>query len=402
MKIILLISILMLLNLSAKNLSQILNKLESSAKAKAIIERSRSDIAENENSFSYEAPILGASLSHADSTESYGEDGTEYGINFSQNLNYPFSSVQKNTSVSEYSKAINQELKHELHLLNLDTVSLYHEACISKEIHNKSALLYQDQTQRFEQIQTAYKLGEISRKDLLFNKLDLVKLQQNVSAYKREYLFDLATLQTNIDNVKINTIDCTDMLKPSQNIILNNIEEHGELQAINYKKNSAKASYNIHDSILSSLSYELAYEKELDMQKYTVGVSIPLDDLSTQKEKSKAQQFALSSAYEHEHTAVRLKVQNYSKSALIKLKVLYSEYILLKEEVLPVNTELVTLSKLALLEGESDVMEYIDATRSYSLNLLEMLEIKKRYYRELFELYKIADLEFGEKNENIN
>jgi len=57
---------------------------------------------------------------------------------------------------------------------------------------------------------------------------------------------------------------------------------------------------------------------------------------------------------------------------------------------------LLELSASALREGEGSAMEYLDASRSYSEKVLEVLEIKKNYYNELFELYKVADLESGE------
>jgi len=47
-------------------------------------------------------------------------------------------------------------------------------------------------------------------------------------------------------------------------------------------------------------------------------------------------------------------------------------------------------------------MESIDAARSYKENLLDMLEVKKSYYYEFFELHKIADLELGKNNEKNN
>jgi len=62
------------------------------------------------------------------------------------------------------------------------------------------------------------------------------------------------------------------------------------------------------------------------------------------------------------------------------------------------SLELKGLSKSALAEGEGTIMEYLDATRSYSENLLEMLQIKKDYYYELFELYKKADLDLGKES----
>jgi outer membrane protein TolC len=50
------------------------------------------------------------------------------------------------------------------------------------------------------------------------------------------------------------------------------------------------------------------------------------------------------------------------------------------------------LAKESLREGHSSVLEYLDATRSYSKTLLELQEINKNYYNELIELYKRADM----------
>ncbi len=397
MKKLLFLSMFLVLHLYAENLTQILNAIQSSKKTKAILEKSKSDILQNEQFSKDKAPLLSASLAHADALASDAQDGLEYGISFSQELSHPFSSSQKDTVVGEYTKAIQQETRHELHILTLNVASAYHTACVSLQMQEKSSFLYTEQQKRFEQIQSAYVLGEISKKDLLFNKLDLRKLRQNVSAYKRMYIKDMALVQSYVDNINIRTLSCEDIVEPKREIKLNPIEEHGELKVLEYKKNSSKALYDVYESSLSSLSYEIAFEEELDTRRYTVGLSIPLDSMSSLKEKEKAQHLALSTSYIHEKDSLRLEIEHYSSSAIAKLEVLYDEYILIKDEVLPLNKELVSLSKTALLEGEGDMMEYLDSTRSYSLNLLEMLEIKKFYYTELFDLYKIADLEFGEK-----
>ena len=258
-------------------------------------------------------------------------------------------------------------------------------------------LFRSEQSQRYTQFKKAYELGEISRKDLLFNKLDLVKLQQNIALYEREYLADLTSLQVLVDSIDIDTIECNDLVQPSKEIILKPIEEHGELKVMEYKKNAAHALYKLHDSTISSIGYEFLYEKELDTKRYTFGISIPLDSLGAQKEKLKAEQFALSAAYTHKKDYMKSEIEHYSKLSILKLGVLHDEFKLLENEILPLNQELISLSKSALLEGEGDIMEYLDSTRSYALNIIEMLEVKKLYYNELFELYKIADIEYGEK-----
>ena len=397
MKILLILSIFITLNVNATNLSQILNSLDSSKKSKSIVEKSKSDIAQNELSGAYAPPSFEASLSHADAMPTGEKDGLEYALGISQEISNPFDRDTKNLSIQEYNKAIKQETKHELHILELNIISGYYNTCISKEMQEKSALLFKEQSDRFSQIQRAYELGEISRKDLLFNKLDLRKLQQNVSQYKRVYVSELSQLQGLSDSLVITEIDCNDLVKPKREVQIRAIEEHGELKVIEYKKNASKALYNLHSSAISSLEYGLGYEKELDMRRYTVGISIPLGDLSSQKEMLKAEQYSLSSSYSFEKDAMQSEIQSYSKTAQSKLATLYDEFTLLENEILPLNEDLVRLSKSALLEGEGDIMEYLDASRSYSLNVIEMLEIKKTYYQELFELYKKADMEYGEE-----
>ena len=56
------------------------------------------------------------------------------------------------------------------------------------------------------------------------------------------------------------------------------------------------------------------------------------------------------------------------------------------------SLELKDLAKKSLHEGHSSVLEFLDATRSYSNTTIELQEIKKDYYNELFELYKKADM----------
>ncbi|MCX6075578.1 MAG: TolC family protein [Campylobacterales bacterium] len=395
MRYILFFILIMSINLNAQNLAQILEALKVSNKAKAILEKTKSKITQNELYATNEAPTLGATLSHAKESV---EKGSEYSLGFSQKLSHPFAASQKERGVAQFSKAIEQETKHELHLLTLDVASKYHNSCVSKEIRDKAILLFGEQSKRVAQIQKAYELGEISKKDLLFNKLDLAKLHQNVNNYKRTYLSALAGLQERVDTLVINDIECSDLFTPIRHVELKPLSQHDELKSIEYKMHASKAFYEVQDSSFSSLGYEFLYEKELNTQRYTAGLSIPLDTLSSQKEKLRAQQLFMSSSYAFEKASLESEIQNSSNAFVSKLEALYDELILLKDEIVPLNEELANLSKKAFDEGEGNIMEYLDATRSYSLNLLGMLEVKKTYYNELFELYKKADLDFGENN----
>ncbi len=381
------------LNLNAQNMAEILGSLKESNKTKSMLKTSESQIVKNEFFTTQEAPNLGVTFANA---KENANNGAEYSVGISQNLSHPFTIASKERGVNEFSKAIKQETIHELHLLKLDVVSKYHNSCVSKEMRDKATFLLDEQSKRFSQIQKAYEVGEISKKELLFNKLDLAKLRQNVNNYKRNYLSELASLQVLVDNLTLTEIDCNDVIAPTRHVELKPLSEHDELKTIEYKNSASKAFYQVHDSLISSLGYELLYANELNTKKYTVGLSVPLGGLSSQKEKLKAEQLLLSSAYTFEKASMEVQIQNVSKASLSKIEAIYDEFTLLKEEILPLSQELANLSKSAFDEGEGNIMEYLDATRSYSLNLLGMLEVKKTYYYELFELYKKADLDFGE------
>ncbi len=399
MKLTALFALLMALNLNAQNLAEILDALKTSKKVQVILEKTKADKAQNELMSLNEAPELGLGISHAkDSAES----GLEYAVGFSQTLWHPFSASSRDSGVNSLAKAIEQSSKYQLHILELEVVSRYHQTCVSKEMRNKSKLLFTEQSRRFEQLKKAYELGEISRKNLLFNKLDLVKLKQRLSSNKKRYFVEFSNLQESIDSMLIDEVSCDDMIPLTRNVELRDISEHGELKEIEYKQNSSKAFYNMYDSFFDSLGYELMYEQELDTKRYSVGINIPLGSLSSQKEKQKAHYLHMNSAYTAEKDSKQEHINNVSSLLQLKLKVLYSDYLLLKLNILPLNLELVKLSKSAYAEGEGTIMEYLDATRSYSENLLEMLEIKKNYYKELFELYKKADLKLGEIYEKTN
>jgi len=377
----------------AQDLSEILDSLTQSKKVKALQSKAFSDIAQNELELSYNTPEFSVNIAHAkDSTD----DGMEYGISFSQNISHPFADKTKERARDSISASIKQELKHEIHLLTLNTSSLYHNACISKEVKQKASELFIEQSKRFSQLQNAYDLGEISRNNLLFNKLDLVKLKQNISAYERGYLVELSKLQESIDNLVIQNLSCSDLVEIKRDIKLSSIEKHNKMKNITHIKDSSQAFYNLYDSIFQSIGYELSYDKELDTDIFSFGVSIPLDSFGSQKEKQKAKYLHKSNFLESQKEVLKKEINNKSKSLQLKIETLYDEYVLLTDEILPLSKELLELSASALREGEGSAMEYLDASRSYSEKVLEVLEIKKNYYNELFELYKVADLELGE------
>lgn len=389
MKIKLFLLIFVSINLFAQNLSEITQAFNMSKRVTSMKEQTKADIAQVEYLGSYNAPYLGLNISNADESSN---NGLEYSVGISQDIAHPFASSSKTMAIEAKTKAIEQGASYALDILTLDIAKKYHQACISKEISQSLQRLYDEQNESFFKLQKAYELGEISKKELLFNKLDLVKTKQSVSAYKREYISALSNLQEAVESLDIEDLECNDLATITKEIEIKGVDEHTLIKEISYEQRSAKSFYNVYNSIFSTIGYELLYEKELDKTRYTFGINIPLDKLSSKAEIQRAEYLHKDASLIAKRDALTLEIQNTLKASTLKLKTLYEEFVLLEEEVLPMSMELKDLAKKSLTEGHSSVLEYLDATRSYSKISLEFQEIKKDYYNELFEFYKKADI----------
>jgi hypothetical protein len=384
--------------LYAQNLSEILEAFRHSERARSINETLLGEKARNSVTSAYSAPMIGAGLSHA---RSDSQEGTEHSFSLSQNILYPFSDASKARAQKDLDAAAQSEAAYTLSSLELDIGAQYHLACTAFEINEKAQMLYDEQAKRYDKLNQAYEVGEISKKELLMHKLDMVKFRQKTGLYKTKYLEELSFLQES-SGVPITALSCDDLVMPAAFVGLKPLEEHTAIKALEYKKNSANALYTLEDSLFTSLNYELSYEKEIDLSRYKFAISLPLGFLTSQKESLKAEQLHRYSAYDAHKEYLQQNLKNSSASASLKIKTLYEQLELMQDEILPLNEELFELSKLSMDEGEGDVMEYLDAVRSYRLSLIDLSEIKQAYYRELFTLYKNNDMKFGDYYEKID
>lgn len=387
MKIKLFLLIFVSISLYAQNLSEIIQAVQQSKRVTSIQEQTKSDIAQAKFLDTYDAPYLGLSISHADADNDKGE---EYAVGISQNISHPF--ANKKTAVDAKVNAIELGSSYALNILTLDIAKMYHQACIKKEMSLSLQNIYDEQNDGYLRLQRAYELGEISKKELLFNKLDLAKTKRSVTTSKRAYIGELSSLAQAVDNLEIDNLECSDLVDITKEVELKEVSEHSLIKELSYEQNSAKSFYNVYNSTFSALGYELLYEKELDTTRYTFGVSLPLDFLSSKAQMQRAEYLHRDASLIAKRDSLTKELENYFVASKAKLKTLYEEFIVLKDEILPMSLELKDLAKKSLKEGHSSVLEYLDATRSYSSTTIELQKIKEEYYNELFELYKRADM----------
>lgn len=389
MKIKIFLLIFVSINLYAQNLLEITEAFKKSKRVTSMKEQTKSDIAQAELLNTYDAPYLGLNISHADES---GDKGGEYALGVSQEISHPFASGSKSAAIEAKSRAIEQGSSYAFDILTLEIAKIYHQACVSKEMSQSLQRVYDEQNESFFKLQKAYEFGEISKKELLFNKLDLAKTKQSVTTYKREYMSELSNLQEAAQAQKIEDLECNDLAKITKKIELKRVDEHSLIKEASYEQKEAKSFYDMYNSTLSAIGYELLYEKELGASRYTFGISIPLDFLSSKNQMQRAEYLHKNASLVAKGDALYIEIQNSIEASVTKLKTLHVEFVLLEEEVLPLSLELKDLAKKSLHEGHSSVLEFLDATRSYSKATIELQEIKKDYYNELFELYKKADM----------
>jgi outer membrane protein, heavy metal efflux system len=381
-------------HLLAQSLWEILQSTEQNNKAKALEYRKDAQIAQKQAELSYAAPSI--SLDVGSAKDIMGEEGVEYSLSFSQELQTPFASKEKNSAQRAMERSLELSRDYEYNNYLLDLAHSYHLACVDKEGATLLDTLVEEQKKVFERLRIAYELGEISRKDLLFYHVQYLKLQEQSREYHRIYERSLFALQRDAKAKEITSLACTDSIKPTKQTPKMQSQKHAKLQSLEYERDAALSYYKLAESSFQSLSYALSYDKEIDKKRYGVLVSIPLASLTSKQEKSQVQYLQTQNALDEELQLLNYELEQSIKSLESTLGSSYESYKAYEEQIVPFAKELQELSFVALIEGEGSMIESLDATRSYIDSTLGMLEKKRKYYEELFALYKITDKRLGE------
>ncbi|MDD2566771.1 MAG: TolC family protein [Thiovulaceae bacterium] len=341
----------------------------------------------------FEPLELNLGIAHAKNPD---ENGAEYALGISQSLAYPLAGNAKDTQVSEFSAASQKETEYKTNLFLLEISEQYYMACTSIERLGILKELLSQQEERLVQLEEAYAVGEISKRELLVHRLDLVSLRQEIRSYERESQAKRELLGETVDFMEVGALACSDLREPRALESLQNFEGHARLQAITHRINAANASYAMQDTLLGSLGYALSYEKELDTTRYSFALSIPLGGTSRQKEQNRLEALHTTQSHREELSLLEIQTAHAIQTLSLKIETLVQEYKTMYEEIIPLSQELLDLEKLSYAQGESALLEYLDAGRSYKSHLLQGMQIKQEYYEALFALYKKADVSIEE------
>lgn len=321
-----------------------------------------------------------------------GKSGNEYAVGVAQKimLGSIRDEEQKITRLSNQAYLLEEEKS----ILNFKNTikNIYHQHCLDEQNYRSSNRSYQDFKKLYEKKKKAFKYQEISKIELmqleieknnLYTQLQEIKMQKEISKKNLLILSDIA--------YKPNTkLSCQDMYPIRTNVKLENsfgLSNEAHEKRIQSTQQALKRYSNHIDSIAVSAQYT----EELDMDKYTVGLSIPLNFTSSKNEEERVaamyQNSTLSLKHEQlirEKKSLLMQLKSQLRNSVLTLNSIKKNYQNYQQNLLP-------LMKKSYELGEISVVEYIlTKQRSYQLKE-EVYNTKKAYYDMLFKLYTLSE-----------
>ena len=321
-----------------------------------------------------------------------GKNGYEYSVGASKKL------ILGNIQDQERSITLLSDqaylLEGERNILNFKNglKNLYHQHCLDTQNYRSFKQSYQDFAKLYKKKQKAYKYQEISKTELmqleteknrLYAQLQELKMQQEIS---KQNLFMLSK----VHYTDTTQLSCRDMYPIRGTVKLANTFRLSK-EAYEKRVLSTQKAIKRYSNSLESIDISAQYTNELDVDRYSIGLSLPLNFTSERSEQKRAaamyQNSAISYRYEQtmrEKRSLLTQLKSHLKSNAFMVQTLKRNYKNYKNKLLP-------LIQTSYDLGEISVIEYLlNRQKSYQLRQ-EIYATKKAYYNTLFKLYTISE-----------
>lgn len=285
-------------------------------------------------------------------------------------------------------------LEEEKNILNFKNglKNIYHQHCLDRQNYKSFDQNYQAFKKLYRKKQKAYKYQEISKTELmqleiekntLYAELQDIKMQKDIS---KQNLFMLSK----VPYTDAARLSCKDMYPIRTHVKLGSTFQLSN-EAYEKRIQSTQEALNRYSHEVDSIDLSAQYTNELDVDKYTIGFSLPLNFTSEKSEKERAaamyQNSAISYKHEQDMTEKRsllIQMRSQLKGNALMVKTLMGNYRNYQKNLLPLIQKSYDL-------GETSVIEYLlNRQRSYQLRQ-EIYATKKAYYNTLFKLYTISE-----------
>lgn len=321
-----------------------------------------------------------------------GSEGYEYAVGISKNIKLGNIQDQDQKITRLLSQANLLEAQGGVINFRNGLKNLYHQYCIDVQNYGSFKQSYNDLVKLYKKKQKAYNYHEIpktelmqieSEKNRLYAQLVEIKMMQNI---KKQKLFDLSK----VGYSNKSKLSCRDIYPIRSSVDLKDTFSLSK-EAHEKRLLSTQERMNRYSQGLESVNVSAQYGKELDMDKYTLGISIPLTFSSKRSEHEKAAAMYRHSALEYGYE----QNMREKKSMLISLKAqLKSHAFMIKtlsENYKNYKTSLLPLIKKSYDLGETSVIEYLLNRQKFYTLSQDVYATKKAYYTTLFKLYTLSE-----------
>lgn len=322
------------------------------------------------------------------------KSGYEYGVGVEQKFMHP--SVKKSTI--EYVKYQNEaeilSLKHDFALLENEVRLLYHINCLNQkniEQYKESFLAYEALYMKKEK---SYKYGEISKKELLVLQIELDRLKNEYKLYENEVKISRDNLQSKIllPLFKDKELSCKDIKPVTKEFDFDIKDETLDEQSLSKKIQSLQSDFDRYNAPFDSFALGASYKNELDTDRFTVALSVPLNFTTSINEESRAAALHKKSAAQYEKESLKLQKASNTEALKKELAQSFESITAQKAMVEKYENELMPLVKSAYALGEDSAIEYLLSQRELLRLKEELTAQHKKYYETLFKLYSVLQI----------
>ena len=267
---------------------------------------------------------------------------------------------------------------------------LYHQHCLELDEYKSFRQSLKDLDRLYRKKEKAYSYQEIAKTELMQieSEKNRLSVQLHDMQMKQEISKQKLLMLSKVYTKKKTKLSCQDMY-PIRSSIKTDTPFMLTKSAYEKRKESSKEKIKRYSHDFESVNLSAQYGKEIDIQRYTVGLSIPLNFSSKRSEYEKVaamyENEALEYKYEQtilEKTTILQALKSELKSKATMVDLLSKNYQNYKEKLLPLIENSYDL-------GETSVIEYLlNRQKLYTLKQ-EIYATKKAYYETLFRLYTL-------------
>jgi len=341
----------------------------------------------------YASKPLELSLSGAQATPDEGATTLEYSVGVSKT--FAFGDTRTLGLSADRLTNEAQLLQKEKALIALSNriQNLYHQSCLDKE--NRLLIEASLQTYRtlYKKKKKAYKYQEISKKELLQLQMQMRTLKQKAHSSRasekisQERLYDLSTITEHLP------LSCQDITALSPSIILDDTPFVLSQAAFNKELSALGKLEKKYNRSIDNINIGASYDDEIDTKRVGVRFAVPLSFTS---EKNEQNHLAImhQKALKKQQQKNWMMEQTSSKKQLAgELENAYNAIIMIEENHTLYKETLMPLIEKSFKYGESSSLEYILGRQELLALSQELIQTKKTYYKTLFTLYSLIEME---------